>query len=63
MLTKKDLLVLPFMFGQNGWEEFRRFDYYRCPICRGLKRKVKINWEETKYHKKVKNNYAKFKSK
>jgi len=48
IFTRKDLLVLPFMFGKDGWEEFCRLDYYRCPICRGLKKEVKIKWEEEK---------------
>ena len=44
MLTRRDAMVLPIMFGDNGWEDFRRLDYYRCPRCRVLERKAKVLW-------------------
>ena len=43
-LCRRDRVVLPLMFGRNGWEEFRRLDYYRCPLCRIMGREVKILW-------------------
>lgn len=44
LLAKADSFVLPFMFGKDGWEEFLRLDYYRCPLCRILKREIKARW-------------------
>jgi len=44
LITRKDLIILPLMFGQDGWEEFLRLDYYRCPICRLREHEVKVTW-------------------
>lgn len=37
-------IILPLMFGQDGWEEFNRLQYYRCPCCRFRRREVEIIW-------------------
>lgn len=44
LFTRKDGRLLPFMFGKDGWEEFLRLDYYRCPLCRILKRENRVKW-------------------
>ena len=44
LLTRGDRWLLPFLFGENGWDEFLRLDYYRCPLCRLLGREVGVRW-------------------
>lgn len=44
LLTKGDSVLLPFLFGGGGWEGFREFDYYRCPLCRLLNRRAMVRW-------------------
>jgi len=45
IFTKKDMFILPLMFGKSGWERFSKIGYYRCPLCRLSRRPVKI-WRD-----------------
>ncbi len=48
LFTKGDRWLLPIVFGKDGWAEFLRLDYYRCPICRIKKREIKVEWSSIK---------------
>lgn len=44
LLTQMDKYILPWMFGENGWEKFQELDYYRCSLCRRRKKVIKVLW-------------------
>jgi len=44
LLTRRDMAVLPLMFGEDGWERFFENDYYQCPLCRHQNWVVPILW-------------------
>lgn len=46
LYTRMDIVILPLMFGADGWEEFCKLDYYRCPVCRLRGKKIKVLWWE-----------------
>ena len=44
LLTRGDRVILPLMFGRDGWERFLEYDYYRCPLCSLRGRIARVKW-------------------
>lgn len=45
-LPGKDPSIMNLLLGNNGWKNFAKIHYYRCPLCRALNHSIEVNFNK-----------------
>lgn len=42
LIVKRDAIVMDLFLGENGWPNFAKIQYYKCPLCRVMKHTIQV---------------------